>query len=289
MELGLPVVWQFARVSGGDVALLAVPEVAQAGLRRSRGHGCGFALLAVCLLVQSMWTPATAFRLHHSSSGIGWTAVMFVLAADKARPPDHFSGRPLVSRPGRPVRAGPLRAVRSQGDLFRRALTPGATLLDAENANLRSALEGAVGGKDAGCALRLVNAMAWYWNLRGAPRGSALPRPGPVGRRQRHSRAGGQGNGRADRTEPAGICLRDSSSTLRTGFVSGTVLPGLDEPMLRVRWARGISDKWEHDRFEFVDAAPESVLGFIRAESNPSRNTAVNQRETFTRRFLRCP
>lgn len=147
MELGLPVVWQFARVSGGDVALLAVPEVAQAGLRRSRGHGCGFALLAVCLLVQSMWTPATAFRLHHSSSGIGWTAVMFVLAADKARPPDHFSGRPLVSRPGRPVRAGPLRAVRSQGDLFRRALTPGATLLDAENANLRSALEGAVGGQ----------------------------------------------------------------------------------------------------------------------------------------------
>ncbi|MFF8729449.1 translation initiation factor 2 [Streptomyces sp. NPDC015171] len=41
------------------------------------------------------------------------------------------------------------------------------------------------------------------------------------------------------------------------------VLPDLDEAALRLRWTRGVTDKWEHDRFEFVDADPESVLGFI--------------------------
>ncbi|MET8831732.1 translation initiation factor 2 [Streptomyces sp. NPDC004610] len=41
------------------------------------------------------------------------------------------------------------------------------------------------------------------------------------------------------------------------------VLPDLDEAALRLRWTRGITDKWEHDRFEFVDADPESVLSFI--------------------------
>ncbi|MEV0321451.1 BTAD domain-containing putative transcriptional regulator [Streptomyces sp. NPDC050658] len=40
-------------------------------------------------------------------------------------------------------------------------------LLDAENANLRSALESALRARDTECALRLVNAMAWYWYLRG--------------------------------------------------------------------------------------------------------------------------
>ncbi|MEU9335582.1 translation initiation factor 2 [Streptomyces sp. NPDC048290] len=44
------------------------------------------------------------------------------------------------------------------------------------------------------------------------------------------------------------------------------VLPELDEAALRLRWSRGIADKWEHDRFEFVDADPESVLGFIADE-----------------------
>ncbi|KUL42896.1 nuclear fragile X mental retardation-interacting protein 1 [Streptomyces regalis] len=44
------------------------------------------------------------------------------------------------------------------------------------------------------------------------------------------------------------------------------VVPELDEPMLRLRWTRGVIDKWEHDRFEFVDADPESVLGFIADE-----------------------
>ncbi|TDE29028.1 BTAD domain-containing putative transcriptional regulator [Actinomadura sp. 6K520] len=39
--------------------------------------------------------------------------------------------------------------------------------LDAEHANLRGALEEAVRRRDAGLALRLVNALAWYWYLRG--------------------------------------------------------------------------------------------------------------------------
>ncbi len=42
--------------------------------------------------------------------------------------------------------------------------------------------------------------------------------------------------------------------------------PELDEPALRLRWTRGVTDKWEHDRFEFVDADPESVFGFIANE-----------------------
>ncbi|MFI5801683.1 AfsR/SARP family transcriptional regulator [Streptomyces sp. NPDC051561] len=39
--------------------------------------------------------------------------------------------------------------------------------LDEESANLRAALESACRAGDAECALRLVNAMAWYWHLRG--------------------------------------------------------------------------------------------------------------------------
>ena len=39
--------------------------------------------------------------------------------------------------------------------------------LDAETPNLRAALDGAVGRGDAAFALRLVDALAWYWFLRG--------------------------------------------------------------------------------------------------------------------------
>ncbi|WP_067968217.1 ATP-binding protein, partial [Nocardiopsis trehalosi] len=39
--------------------------------------------------------------------------------------------------------------------------------LDAESAGLRSALDGAAGRGDADTALRLVDALAWYWYLRG--------------------------------------------------------------------------------------------------------------------------
>ncbi|MEU9593955.1 translation initiation factor 2 [Streptomyces sp. NPDC048193] len=42
------------------------------------------------------------------------------------------------------------------------------------------------------------------------------------------------------------------------------VLTGLSEEDLRVRWSRGVEDKWEHDGHAFVDADPESVLRFVR-------------------------
>ncbi|MBN6052402.1 winged helix-turn-helix domain-containing protein [Nonomuraea sp. RK-328] len=41
--------------------------------------------------------------------------------------------------------------------------------LDAEAADLRAALETAARGHDAGTAIRLVNALSWYWYLRGRP------------------------------------------------------------------------------------------------------------------------
>jgi divalent metal cation (Fe/Co/Zn/Cd) transporter len=51
--------------------------------------GVAFALLAVYLLVQSTLVLATGFHPHHSTLGIGWTAVtaavMFALASGKAR------------------------------------------------------------------------------------------------------------------------------------------------------------------------------------------------------------
>jgi divalent metal cation (Fe/Co/Zn/Cd) transporter len=50
--------------------------------------GCGFALLAVYLVVQSSWVLVTGFHPRHSPLGIAWTAVtaavMFALAAGKA-------------------------------------------------------------------------------------------------------------------------------------------------------------------------------------------------------------
>ncbi|PDP89514.1 AfsR family transcriptional regulator [Glycomyces fuscus] len=50
-----------------------------------------------------------------------------------------------------------LRGARQRGALER---------LDSETVNLRHALESAVRGEDADAALRLVNALAWYWRLR---------------------------------------------------------------------------------------------------------------------------
>ncbi|MEU1401889.1 translation initiation factor 2 [Streptomyces sp. NPDC005728] len=40
-------------------------------------------------------------------------------------------------------------------------------------------------------------------------------------------------------------------------------LPELDEKALRLRWTRGVGDKWEHDRFAFVPSEPDAVLDFV--------------------------
>ncbi|MFF1630284.1 cation transporter, partial [Streptomyces sp. NPDC058272] len=57
--------------------------------RALRLIGVGFTALGVYLLVQSTWVLAAGFRPHHSTLGIGWTAVtagvMFALAAGKTR------------------------------------------------------------------------------------------------------------------------------------------------------------------------------------------------------------
>jgi hypothetical protein len=42
------------------------------------------------------------------------------------------------------------------------------------------------------------------------------------------------------------------------------VLEDLGEEDLRSRWSRGIEDKWEHDKYTFTPADPESVLSFVR-------------------------
>ncbi|MEU8763540.1 translation initiation factor 2 [Streptomyces sp. NPDC048659] len=48
------------------------------------------------------------------------------------------------------------------------------------------------------------------------------------------------------------------------------VLTDLSEEDLRLRWSRGVADKWEHEAHAFVDASPEGVLRFIRDEPEES-------------------
>ncbi|HEY9373552.1 BTAD domain-containing putative transcriptional regulator, partial [Streptomyces sp.] len=58
-------------------------------------------------------------------------------------------------------------AERAEGHLRDHSQRQWLRRLDAENANLRSALDSAVRAGDAACALRLTNALTWYWHLRG--------------------------------------------------------------------------------------------------------------------------
>lgn len=58
-------------------------------------------------------------------------------------------------------------AVRADPHLRGHGQRPWLCRLDAETANLRAALDSAVREGDADLALRLVNALAWYWRLRG--------------------------------------------------------------------------------------------------------------------------
>ncbi|KAA5828288.1 AfsR/SARP family transcriptional regulator [Saccharopolyspora hirsuta] len=114
--------------------------------------------------------------------------------------------------------------------------------LDAETVNLRRALDLAIRHEDADAAMRLVNAMTWYWYLRG-----------------RH--------GEARRSLQAAITADGGSSALRAaarGWLAGVELrtspsaaplPDLAEvtdPVLRarLRWfiGTGLLDDVEHDR-----------------------------------------
>ncbi|WP_113700958.1 BTAD domain-containing putative transcriptional regulator [Nonomuraea lactucae] len=87
--------------------------------------------------------------------------------------------------------------------------------LDAEAANLRAALDTAVREGDAAIALRLVNALAWYWFLRGRPAearrslDAALAVDGQVP---------GQAPGQAPRQIPEQAPGRARAAAWRAGF-----------------------------------------------------------------------
>ncbi|MGW2447843.1 cation transporter [Streptomyces sp. NPDC001675] len=87
--------------------------------RAVRLIGFGFGLLAVYLLVQSTWVLATGFRARHSALGIGWTAVtaavMFALAAGKARTGAALDNPVRTGRPGHSGRMRNSNSGRSHG------------------------------------------------------------------------------------------------------------------------------------------------------------------------------
>ncbi|MFI1014848.1 BTAD domain-containing putative transcriptional regulator [Streptomyces sp. NPDC020965] len=104
-------------------------------------------------------------------------------------------------------------------------------LLDAETVNLRRALDLAVAANDAGHALRLVNALAWYWFLRG--------RLTEARRSLRTALAIQGGTARAARLTARAWLV---GMELRTAPTGATAIPagddpttGLDDPVLRAR------------------------------------------------------
>ncbi|MFE6776278.1 BTAD domain-containing putative transcriptional regulator [Streptomyces sp. NPDC057702] len=105
--------------------------------------------------------------------------------------------------------------------------------LDAQTVNLRRALDLAVAGDDAGHALRLVNAMAWFWYLRGrlteARRSlqAALATSGDGGRAARATA----------RAWLAGIELRTASAGAAPEWADAGPDPAGDvaDPVLRAR------------------------------------------------------
>lgn len=92
-------------IGASAVVIWELSGTGEARQRRAlRLIGAGFALLAVYLLVQSTVVLVTGFHPHHSSLGIGWTAVtaavMFVLAGGKARAGAGL-GNPVLTTEGR--------------------------------------------------------------------------------------------------------------------------------------------------------------------------------------------
>ncbi|MDT9682313.1 BTAD domain-containing putative transcriptional regulator [Streptomyces sp. TRM76323] len=103
--------------------------------------------------------------------------------------------------------------------------------LDAETVNLRRALDLAVAGDAAGCAVRLVNALTWYWFLRGrlteARRSlqAALAADGGAAPAARL----------AARAWLTGIELRTSSTGTTPVPAGEDPTAGVDQPVLRAR------------------------------------------------------
>ncbi|MGI5166086.1 BTAD domain-containing putative transcriptional regulator [Spirillospora sp. CA-253888] len=91
------------------------------------------------------------YRLLESVAAYGLERLGEEAEAVRARHLDHYLS--LAERADPLLRGGDQRAWLAR--------------VDAENANLRAALDTAVRHRDAERALRLVNALAWYWYLRG--------------------------------------------------------------------------------------------------------------------------
>ncbi|WP_079184617.1 BTAD domain-containing putative transcriptional regulator [Streptomyces uncialis] len=107
----------------------------------------------------------------------------------------------------------------------------GLERLDAETVNLRRALDLAVAGDDAGHALRLVNALTWYWFLRGrliearrSLRAALAVRGGTVPDARLAARAW-----------LTGMELRTSPTDAAPEPVGGDPAAGLGDPVLRAR------------------------------------------------------
>ncbi|MEU3449256.1 BTAD domain-containing putative transcriptional regulator [Streptomyces thermolilacinus] len=103
--------------------------------------------------------------------------------------------------------------------------------LDAETVNLRRALDLAVSGHGAGYAVRLVNALTWYWFLRGRL---------TEARRSLQTALAADGEAApaalvTARAWLTGIELRTSSAAAASVPAGGDPTAGIDDPVLRAR------------------------------------------------------
>ncbi|MFE9664249.1 BTAD domain-containing putative transcriptional regulator [Streptomyces sp. NPDC005955] len=132
-------------------------------------------------------------------------------------------------------------------------------LLDAETINLRRALDLATAGGAAGPALRLVNAMTWYWFLRG--------RLTEARRSLRAALAtGGESAGVARLTARAwltGMDLRASSADTTSASAGADPTAGVDDPVLRARlqWFIGTGLSGHGRRDEGLRLVEASLAG----------------------------
>ena len=103
--------------------------------------------------------------------------------------------------------------------------------LDVETANLRSSLDSAIQDNDASAAIRIVNALAWYWFLRGRLREARRALGGAL--------ALGQGSASAEATAMAW----QAGFAILTGehATAPLALGGIDEPRMRAaaEWFQG--------------------------------------------------
>ncbi|MFD5696560.1 BTAD domain-containing putative transcriptional regulator [Streptomyces lasiicapitis] len=103
--------------------------------------------------------------------------------------------------------------------------------LDAETVNLRRALDLAVTGNDAGHALRLVNALTWYWFLRGRLTEARRSLQAALATKAETAPA----TRLTARAWLAGIELRMSSTGATPVPAGEDPTAGLDDPVLRAR------------------------------------------------------